>query len=179
MANQFEYFPLHYRKLLADTDLMTTEEFGAYVRLLLKAWDERPVGTLPQDDSQLARMARVTLDVWKSMKPVVLARFQPVKQKGERLSQKFMRQIYQQIREQTQERSEAGSHAAKARWAKEKHADALRPQSDRNAIQTGKVKKKYKSARAQGGSGGPAGHNGSDTALAMATRAAHRVKGEL
>jgi uncharacterized protein YdaU (DUF1376 family) len=135
MANEFDFFPLFYRRLLIDTSGMRAEQFGAYVLLLLAAWDETPVGTLPDDDLILAHFARVESVDWLAMKPIVMARFQPAL-KG-RWSQKRMRIVYDDLKARQRVKKEESDQKranAKSGWKKRKHAPALHPQSGRVAV---------------------------------------------
>ncbi len=52
-----EWMPLYVKDLLCDTDDLSPEEFGLYVRLLLQMWIRG--GCLPSDPERLARLARV------------------------------------------------------------------------------------------------------------------------
>lgn len=134
MANEFDYFPLYFRRLLIDTDDMTTLEFGAYMRLLLKAWDEKIPGTLPNIPSDLARKARVDDAVWEQVSPTVLSRFKNLDRPH--ISQKKMRQVYADLRRLKKTKSSQASAAAKSMWDRKKHADALREHSGGNANET-------------------------------------------
>jgi uncharacterized protein YdaU (DUF1376 family) len=116
---------------------MSNEEFGAYVRLFLQSWDAHPVGYIPSDDVQLARLARSRSDEWARVKTAVLSRFK-LDGKG-RMYQKRLLETYQALRRKHKAKSAVAKHAAKARWEKEKHANALRMQSDPDAIGKEKV----------------------------------------
>jgi uncharacterized protein YdaU (DUF1376 family) len=132
LANEFDYFPLFYRQLLIDTADMTTLEFGAYMRLLLHAWDQQPAGTLPSDGTTLARIARVAEDTeWSKVSRAVLSRFKPGG-KG-RIRQKKMCEVYADLQNRAKSKRDSGINGAKARWDKNKHANALRSHTDRNA----------------------------------------------
>ena len=54
---------------------MTTEAVGAYFLLLCHAWQQEPRGTLPNDDSRLARWARLSPDEWLAVREQVLGAF--------------------------------------------------------------------------------------------------------
>ena len=56
---------------------MSNEQFGAYWRLLLRAWMATPACTLPDDDTALARIARMSLHRWRSIGLTVRAKFLP------------------------------------------------------------------------------------------------------
>lgn len=54
---------------------MSGEAVKAYVYLLCRAWHEAPIATLPNDDAQLAKMARLSLTEWEAVKSEVLTQF--------------------------------------------------------------------------------------------------------
>lgn len=54
-------------------ELMTTQQIGAYMLLLFKAWHQNPIATVPADDEILARWARMTPDDWQANRAAVLA----------------------------------------------------------------------------------------------------------
>lgn len=62
--------PLATDALLADTTHMTTEEFGAYVRILLVMW--RHGAKLTYNAEELARIAGVTDARWRQIEERVL-----------------------------------------------------------------------------------------------------------
>lgn len=55
---------------------MSGEQVKAYVYLLCAAWLEDEGATLPTDDATLAAMARVDLETWHRIKPLILTKFQ-------------------------------------------------------------------------------------------------------
>lgn len=137
MANRFDYFPLYYLRLLLDTQDMSTLEFGAYMRILLHAWDQKPVGSVSRDETALAAIGRVSPDEWAGMRAKILGRFKIGR--GNRLLQKRMKAVYQQVLAASEGRSEAGKIGAEARWAKQRKngdAPAMRSHNDRNAKET-------------------------------------------
>ncbi|MFN2512515.1 MAG: DUF1376 domain-containing protein [Pyrinomonadaceae bacterium] len=54
---------------------MSGDQVKAYIYLLCRAWHETPIATLPNDDSLLARMARVSLSEWEVIKPEIMEQF--------------------------------------------------------------------------------------------------------
>lgn len=54
-------------------EAMTTEEVGAYFLLLCKAWKSNPPCSLPNDDTTLAKYARLTSRKWSAARRAVLA----------------------------------------------------------------------------------------------------------
>jgi uncharacterized protein YdaU (DUF1376 family) len=56
---------------LSDTGHLSTKEHGAYLLILMAMW--RNGGTLPDDDTRLARTCRTTLPSWRKIAPNVRA----------------------------------------------------------------------------------------------------------
>lgn len=72
MKNTDAWMPLFIADYLADTPHLSAVEHGAYLLLLMCQWR---MGALPDDDKQLARMARCSLKQWQSIAPTVRAFF--------------------------------------------------------------------------------------------------------
>lgn len=66
--------PFHIGDFLSGTLHMDATETGAYWMLCVAHY-QAGAGGLPNDDRQLARMARVTPQVWKRVRPSVIAKF--------------------------------------------------------------------------------------------------------
>lgn len=67
------WFPFYVGDYLRDTPHLTAEQHGAYLLLILAYW---PKGPLPDDDGMLSSIAKVSLAVWKRMRPIIAAFFQ-------------------------------------------------------------------------------------------------------
>lgn len=67
--------PLHIGDLLAKTHDMDAREFGAHVRLLIAHYQEGEDG-ITCDERKLARMAGVSLKIWKKVRNEALKGFQ-------------------------------------------------------------------------------------------------------
>jgi uncharacterized protein YdaU (DUF1376 family) len=65
--------PLYIKDFLADTLHLSAAEIGAYLLLIMDYWQH---DGLPDDDSQLAKIARVSPQRWRHMKPTLQAFFQ-------------------------------------------------------------------------------------------------------
>lgn len=116
--------PLWWDDLMTDhlVEVMDNREFGAYLRLLSKAWKAESPGTLPNEDRLLARWACETEDAWAVIKPRVLA---PFKISGGMLRQKRMQLVYERLRTDSKRKSEVGKKAARKRWGEcERNANA-------------------------------------------------------
>lgn len=70
--SQFPSLPLFTDAYIADTQHLTNEEHGAYLRLLMFAW-RSPDCRLPDDDARLARMLGLTAKKWAALKPSVMS----------------------------------------------------------------------------------------------------------
>lgn len=68
---QFPALPLWTDAYIADTQHLTNEEHGVYLRLLMFAW-RTPDCSLPDDDRRLALMVGVTPKKWASLKNAVM-----------------------------------------------------------------------------------------------------------
>lgn len=67
------WMPLYIADYLADTSHLTAAQHGAYLLLLMHYWK---TGGLPDNDAQLARVARMSDHEWSTTRPVVRAFFQ-------------------------------------------------------------------------------------------------------
>lgn len=72
MSSVKHYMPLYVGDYLADTAHLTTLEHGAYLLLIMHYWRS---GGLPNDEAQLARIARMANREWKKIRPIVSAFF--------------------------------------------------------------------------------------------------------
>lgn len=112
--DKLPYFPLYVLDIQADehVDAMSAEEFGAYMRIIIRAWHQEPVGTVPNDDATLAKWSRLTLARWKKVRPAVEKAF--VVGSDGRLHQKRMKKEFSKFKK----RSDAARQSANERWAK-------------------------------------------------------------
>lgn len=67
------WMPLYIGDYLADTSHLNAAQHGAYLLLIMRYWQ---VGSLPDDDAQLAMIARMGAPEWRKHKPVLRAFFQ-------------------------------------------------------------------------------------------------------
>jgi uncharacterized protein YdaU (DUF1376 family) len=69
--SKFPSLPLFTDAFIADTGHLSAAETGAYLLLLMMAW-RSPGCRLPDDDTKLARWARIDPRVWVRMKPTIM-----------------------------------------------------------------------------------------------------------
>ena len=122
------YIPLNVSDFLADDKvaLMNTEEVGAYILLLCRAWQQDPPGTLPNNDEYLAAWARCSVLKWNQLKPMVMKPFR-FDEDGWHMDR--MIKDHNQVSGTLQKRREAAVKGAQARWGDED----MRSQCDGNA----------------------------------------------
>jgi uncharacterized protein YdaU (DUF1376 family) len=95
-------------------EVMTTEEVGAYTLLLCKSWRENPPGSVPNDDTVLARWARLTLDRWAECRIRVLAAF--TLGKDSRWYQPRLRSEFNKLLRARRQKKLQGLKGAQLRW---------------------------------------------------------------
>lgn len=118
MAQKPPYFPFYVKDFCADSkvEAMTTEEVGAYILLLCKAWHEDVAGSLPNDDETLARWSRMTTEKWSKCKDRILMAFSLGS--DNRFHQKRMQMEYAKLAKIIKAKSVGGKRGAKAKWDK-------------------------------------------------------------
>lgn len=115
--HKLPYFPFFPTDFLGDqrVQAMTVEEVGAYMLLLCMAWQEKPRGSLPDDQDLWARWARVSPERWFAMQKAILPCWQ--KLSDGRYYQLRMQAIWSRIDDIAMKRAAAGRKGAAARWA--------------------------------------------------------------
>ena len=68
-------WPVATDALIADTTHLSTEEFGAYVLLMIAQWRSNGA-PLPSDEARLARMARLSARAWEKARPALVDLFE-------------------------------------------------------------------------------------------------------
>jgi uncharacterized protein YdaU (DUF1376 family) len=123
--NDLSYIPLNPTDFLADgkVSVMTTEEVGAYILLLLHAWKQDIPGTLPNNDIWLSRWTRTTPEQWADISASVMSPFE-YNEEEDRWEQRRLIRTYAQVKETLDKRSQSGLKAANARWNKESECNA-------------------------------------------------------
>lgn len=119
MPGKPPYFPFFVRDFASDgkVEAMTTEEVGAYILLLCKAWLEEPSGSIPSDDTVLARWARLDAVTWAKCRARVLSPF-TLDAVSDRYVQKRMQEEYRKLMGLYHSRSDGGKKGAGKRWKK-------------------------------------------------------------
>lgn len=110
----FPALPLFTDAYIADTQHLTNEEHGVYLRLLMFAW-RSPGCVLPDNDKRLAIMVGVTPTVWKRLKPVVMDFWTLENGCWTQKRLKFQRKYVESI---TEKKRAAGKASAKAKSLK-------------------------------------------------------------
>lgn len=117
--------PLFGDAYLADTQHLSLEEHGAYLKLLIIAW-RSPNCALPEDDRRIATMLGVTPKKWASLKPAVMAFWHRTEHGWEqkRLSKE---------RRYVAKKSEQNADAANKRWKRNQLENNKRADADADA----------------------------------------------
>jgi uncharacterized protein YdaU (DUF1376 family) len=109
------WMPLYLDDYLGDTGHFRAAEHGAYLLLIMHYWKR---GGLPDDDRQLATIARMTPGEWRKARPLIAAMFQS----GWR--HKRVDEELERAAEISGNRSDRARSAAQKRWAKPRQDDA-------------------------------------------------------
>jgi uncharacterized protein YdaU (DUF1376 family) len=115
--------PLHIGDLIQDTYMLSTLEFGAYMRLLIATYNLE--GKLPNDDKLLKKITGLNGVNWAKIKPTIMQYFT---QNGSVLTQKRVTETLFEILR----RSEQARSNSLKRW-ETGDADAMQRQCDGNA----------------------------------------------
>ena len=109
---EFPSLPVWTDALLGDTQHLNTEQFGAYLLMLIVAW-RSPDNALPTDDHQLATITRLSRAKWLKTKTVLLAFW---REDSGRYRQKNLDKVKNSVRETAQKNRENATN----RWLKNK-----------------------------------------------------------
>lgn len=74
---RLDYMPLWIADFLADdnVEVMSTEQRGAYLMLLMRGWHQQPPASLPNDEIRLAKWAGVSASRWAKLREEVMKPF--------------------------------------------------------------------------------------------------------
>jgi uncharacterized protein YdaU (DUF1376 family) len=112
MSSCDEWMPLYVGRYLGDTGHLTYDQHGPYLLLLMHYWRKGP---LPDDDTMLAAIARVPLDVWMTRMGRILRDFFEVQEDG-LLHQKRADMERAKRAGVSADRAAAGRAGARKRW---------------------------------------------------------------
>lgn len=112
MSSCDEWMPLYVGRYLGDTGHLTYDQHGPYLLLLMHYWRKGP---LPDDDTMLAAIARVPLDVWMTRMGRILRDFFEVQEDG-LLHQKRADAERAKRAGVSADRAAAGRAGARKRW---------------------------------------------------------------
>jgi uncharacterized protein YdaU (DUF1376 family) len=111
-------WPVATDALIADTTHLTTEEFGAYMLLMMAQWRSNGAA-LPLDEKRLARIARLSPRAWEKARPALVDLFE-VSAGG--WSQKRVKKDLVGVIEKIEANRVSGSLGGKAKALKTKNA---------------------------------------------------------
>ena len=106
--NNLHWMPFHVGDYLRETRHMTAIERDGYVNLQCEYWTK---GHLPVDDTQLARIAGMTLKSWRKSLPAIQQCFAPG-WKHPRLDGELAR-----VKQLSEKNTERARNAANKRWS--------------------------------------------------------------
>lgn len=112
--SDFPYFPLYVSDLLGDDKVIVQDltQFGAYMRLLCLAWQQKPPASIPSDDAVIAKMLGVPTSEWAGLKPTVIQCWQL---RGNRYYNKRLKQVFDEMIDARRKRQTAGQLGGKQR----------------------------------------------------------------
>lgn len=98
------FMQLYVSDFVGDTLHLSSEQVGVYLLLLMAMWNAD--GSLPDDDTKLARVARLSLKKWKAIRPELIDFFTVAD--GQIVHGRLSREL-QKSERQTQSRAAAGA----------------------------------------------------------------------
>jgi uncharacterized protein YdaU (DUF1376 family) len=125
--------PLHVQALLADTNHLSTEEFGAYCLILFTMWEHG--GRLPDDPAFLAKCTRMRRRKWSQLSRGIL---RPLTRAGGFLSQKRLTDTWLKVQEVRRQRAVAGSKGGRTRVTQLRQAIASNYDKQSSSIKISK-----------------------------------------
>lgn len=114
------WMPLNWGDYLKDTGHLTTEQHGAYMLLIAHYWT---TGALPNDDRQLAQVAKLKPQRWRLHRPVLRALF---RHRPKAPRNWWHKRVEEEIAEAAKKHAQA-KEAAEERW---RLANARKADSD-------------------------------------------------
>jgi uncharacterized protein YdaU (DUF1376 family) len=111
------FMQLYVADYLGDTQHLTTEQHGAYLLILMAMW--RHGGKLPNDETKLARIARVSARRWHLVAADIMDFFDV---EGDEITQKRLVEEYQKCASISEKRSVIGKRGGDAKALKSKES---------------------------------------------------------
>lgn len=111
------FMQLYVSDFVGDTLDLSTEGIGAYMLLLMAMWNAG--GSLPDDDTKLARITRLTVKKWRAIAADLLTFFE--RDNGRITHQRLSKEL-QKSESKSNSRASAGSIGGKAKALKDKNA---------------------------------------------------------
>lgn len=118
------WMPLYIGDYLADTQLLTTEQHGAYMLLIMAYWKNG--GPIPSDEAVLCTITRMSTRQWRKASGSVLAFFREAD--GKLVSKRIDAEL-KRARKKRAEASEKARIAAEERWRREREGGSPPPGS--------------------------------------------------
>lgn len=109
------FMPIYIGDYLKDTNRLSTEHHGAYLLLLFDYWQH---GHIPDDDSILCRITRMTPDAWSNARSIIQAYF---KHEGGKWIHSRVERELQKAKQKKANFSERGKKGNEARWGNKKN----------------------------------------------------------
>lgn len=129
---KFPSLPLFTDAFISDTMHLNAAQTGAYVMLLMCAWRSKDC-SIPNDDSILARYARMDLRTWKANKKIIME-FWDLNNETQKFSQRRLLDERNYVVQKQSKNSKAGRASALKR--KERDSTDVQPKSNENSTPT-------------------------------------------
>lgn len=121
---ELPYMPLFIDRLMNNHVVagMSWECRGVYFYMLMRAWQQKPCGTLPNHDAAICQIVGMAHSVWRRNKDILMRCF--VAGDDGLIHQNVMEEIYAEVMEQYAARRDHAKKGATARWmARNRQAD--------------------------------------------------------
>ncbi|MEI9428721.1 YdaU family protein [Mesorhizobium sp. Cs1299R1N3] len=111
------FMQLYVSQFLGDTNMLNCEQSGSYLLLLLTMWNAG--GSLPDDDTKLARASRLSLKKWRAIRPEIMAYMNV---EGGVITNRRLTEELQKVVARSELRASAGAKGGEAKSLKNKNA---------------------------------------------------------
>lgn len=126
MMSDYPFLPFDVQAYLGSTRHLNAKQHGAYLLLLMEAW-QRPNCTLPDDDQILSAYASMGIEKWATVKPVVMS-FWTYDKRSRGWTQRRLKKERKYVASVRAKKRDA----AASRWKQKKKGDA---DADADAMQ--------------------------------------------